>query len=428
MARVDPKGAALACFALVIGLGCVVNHNPKTGGGPLLHWNSDLRLIRSGVGASLLAVVVGLTNVEVLTLGEGSVTALALAPPDPDGEECGRRFPITAEAGDINGDGMDDVLVFDPSCYGNWVGIARGDGTFATRRWGDVLPEFPTNPFLFMSDLDLDGKREIISANSRGVFGLGNAGGVWRRFSGASFPGPPNLAETSTTAIAIGMNVPPSMLVFQRGEYLDFLPVLGSGAEMSLGAPIPRPQTPTRYLKPFMGYDHLVPVPGCDATAIGVGLFDRTVGEVPRRVQLINVYSETHKAEEFNVGIDVVAAVLVPRPSRSDAIVGLIGRAGDGHRFVVTRLADCSTFTKAADWPVEFDWRAVESPQGYSERQVPKQLGVRMVGLASHDGSTVDFIHYDGYDLRRFRASESGTWTLLHSRFALHADRKDLAW
>ena len=135
----------------------------KAGGGPLAYAASEVAVVREGPsGASLIAIVPGLRNVELIDSETGDVDVIL--PPQP-AEDC---YPVTIATGDLDGDSEIDVGIIDPVC-GNWIASASRTASLEGRLWTDFAPDIAPNGYLTISDIDGDGRSDVAAGYPQGL-------------------------------------------------------------------------------------------------------------------------------------------------------------------------------------------------------------------------------------------------------------------
>ena len=145
------------------------------------------------VNAVEAADVTGDGRADVVVSGGGNVPSsyLIVLSQTPDGSLAAPvrygsgDLPDAVEAADMNGDGLRDVVVLHTGFRMIGIYLQRADGSLAPEAARDGPSSFYNSTGLAMSDLDSDGRTDIIAANA----GAGRAPMVQRQLSG---PGPAN--------------------------------------------------------------------------------------------------------------------------------------------------------------------------------------------------------------------------------------------
>jgi hypothetical protein len=167
--------------------------------------------------------------------------------------------------------------------------------------------------------------------------------------------------------------------------------------------------------------------------ALGVGLFDLVAGSIPRQIQILSfpalqVEAGHYAVHEMPLDLDVTTIAAIERADRGDVIVGLMGVRGSEDFFVLVQMTTCAEGTVLADLEVEFDFRTAPTPGMYETTSIPKSKGVKFVTHRSTNPEVLSYVHYDGYDVRVFRARPTDAgWQLSAEKYPVHDERNDLA-
>lgn len=346
-------------------------------GGPLLYQNYDIRPI--GSTGSFSSVVIGFSTVEVLGLLEQSAPARAVEAP-PAMPPCD-RMPVAVVPGDYDGDGQLDLWTLE-ACGGNW--IALGSDYSVSMPAEEVLPPDP-GPQPYADYFDTSDGAVVVAGTSLGAHFLRRKGSVWSAPSWLAFPGPVSVMVAKPWVLLAPGEASSTDLQFivQGDEALHVVTVSDAGPfiERTLTQTIEPP-----YLRPFAAFEHLTTLNAsvCAGTALGIGLFSTYASNQPRRLQIIHPSGETFTVTEPAVGLDEVATIF-PLAYGGEAspieLLGLLGRRGTQHRFVLATLTNCSEFEALGELNVEFDLRTPPLPEGYADRFVPQTNGVRLVSF-----------------------------------------------
>jgi len=403
----------------------------RRGGGPLVAFNSYVEPIKLGDGEpAYVAIVPGLQAVEVL---RGSVErgfrAEVVAPPAAlDG--VGVPFPVAMTTADVSGDGILDILVFEPRSeppYDSrepWLALGRADGGFMAVVWTDYLPRVTVYHQLTAVTLDASGRPGVVVADqgAKNVVVLHEASRKW----------------TYLIESLVGYNHAPFVtrpaVVFPSAEWLGFQ-VLGSIARIPLSGPDTGQvallkQLPSDYLIPFEAFDPLIPLEmaGCGAIALGRGLFLQEAGAVPPSLQVLRVQESdgTFTAKEAMTGVEVTTFVPIRRARDGAYLVGIIGRAQGMDMMQVASIDRCGEGLRIlGSAPIDFSWRVIDAPPEHTD-PIPRLRGVILAAREIEGG--LEVVHYDGFDVRIFTATEADSWTPRTHRFSLHQRRTDASW
>jgi hypothetical protein len=409
------------------GVGTVSSHSGtvQQGAGTLVYPNVDLRVFpaKSPTTFAFAASVVGLTTVEVIREQNAIFKATPLTAPTV--ADCPARTPVAIAIADADLDGHPDALVFDPC--GNWIALNIDSDPVVGSAWSDVLPAMTTYPFL-----DL-----LQWPDQQHIFGAADLGGSLITLSDSRWTGPETVElpifGTQATALfakASGLTSAGSEDILAQGhQQMAALPVSTDG---TVGDPTVLKQSlQPPYLVPFDGFDALATVTdaACGTFALGVGILSPYSGSFPRTVQLLKFGQGTFGTTEIATGYDDITTIaVVPRAAEGDAMVGVYGTRGGDTIFGLWQVTQCSEATELAETPIEFDWRTPSAPGfGSNGPNVPKTNGVKIAAAVVGDG--LEFVHYDGFDVRVVRASSStGGWDLTEEKHVIHEDRQDLSF
>lgn len=400
---------------------------PVITGGTRVYPNTDLRTL-SYRDASLAFVTstAGLSTVEVIHGIDGGFEAVPIQSPPPEDHTCKTRMPVAVAVADLNADSVDDVLVFDPC--GNWIALGSPAGDFEPMPWTALLPAVPSYPFL--STLQTSMQSFVFAGLDSQLTQIAGTGGNWGTPTSQSLPSP-YLGDRVTDLWTVQeANLPTDgrRLLVQSDQELLAFAILGAagidGAQVTTFTQTIQPG----YLIPFDGFDHLssVSLPGCAPTALGVGVVPAAAGSFPRTLQRLTFQLGTFGTQEIPTGLESVTTIAVAqRESQGDALVIALGLKGGLDELVLWSM-DCQGMTELLQMPIEFSWRAPPAPQ-FGQAALAKTDGVKLVSMTS--GNEIDFAHYDGYDVRVFRAIEGAEgWRASEDKYSLHGSRDDLAY
>jgi hypothetical protein len=419
-----------------------------TGAGILTYRRDTLALLSDGsdrTSVRLVAQVMGLFTVEVLTelpSGGFSASPLADAPSLDAGEP---RFPIGVAVADVDGDGRNDVFVSDP--LGNWVAQGQSDGSFAGAA---PAPELATFPATSEPRFEPVGKTLVLLGTAGGdLFAASRQvpGGLWS--APAVTPDNPLIDMTipvcvtlPSEASATGKLICP--VYWGRYGKQFFLYDLSQIAQGIIPPPVAVAYTffPP-YVVPFDSFDHFehLPIPGCEGSLVGVGVFGDDVTSVPRRIERLTLDASSYTISELATPFDVITFDLVAE-ANGNAIAGVIGSSAAGSVFAAYRVTNCGDWVSLGSVPIDFDWRPVPAP-GFGDGTgpkdagvvVPKTDGVQLLGWRVSPGDASGsnryrFVHYDGYTMRVLTVGvTNGTASMASfdvAQYALHSNRSDL--
>jgi len=406
------------------------DHSNQTGAGTLLYVRHQLRELPAISGRpALVSVVVGLSNVEVLTEDEGGSFSVQSVAGPPAAGGCARS-PIQLAVNDVNGDGFGDLVVMD-TC-GNWLALADQNGGYRGVAIDPALAALETWESFAAITFD-DGTDALIGGADLGGT-LATRASTQEPFGPLQhFSVPPQVLVTPVMRTFSALEAWPDArggkaLLYQSRGALQVLQL--EGAELKVSRTLSQ-VVHAPYLVPFDGFDHLMPLEmaGCGAQALGVSLFSSDVEGVPRALQRLELGAATYEPNELSTSGEVVTFGAVVEAT--SAVVGLIERRGDGHAFVVYRITACQGFQKLGERPIDFDWR-MPPARAFSGGSVPRTAGVQLLGAQVTSGVAYRFYEYDGYVLRIFHVTLSAPTDLRANinveELSLHETRTDLAY
>lgn len=403
--------AALACSPQTNGAETATNEH-----GTLIPWNTSLVALDEA-GTRMAAVVVGLSNVELLTISSTDATPSVISPPSV--ATCSPRQPIAVAAGNLVQDDRVDVLVQDP-CHA-WA-ASGSDGSALE------LPALATFPVYADVRVIRIAQRSLLAAVAGGLHLLDLTTGETQQRSLAT----PDGARVTHAMIFQRRENGEGELVVQR---LGGLSLFSFDAEGTLSDEVPLQQQVAKpYLLPFDTFDSFafVTSPECPQGAIGIGAFINT--RVPRKLQLLELNAQqgtftTTEVDSPGEWDDILSVAVFPRRSAANTnYVGVIARQQQKHVFQLAELGGCKRWLPLLEADIDFVLRSPEAPawMGHPAR-VPITNHVTLMPHVEESASAVTFVHYDGYDLRRFRADLLDTWRLTATKVSLHEQRRDLA-
>jgi hypothetical protein len=400
-----------------------------------------MQLLSADGGLSFVAAITGLSNVEVLQEVDGGFSSIAITPPvmspEDAGVTCPARTPFGLAMSDVDGDGNQDAIVLDP-CGGNWVAL-EVNGGFKGVDWASVLPPITAKmPFIsaFSWGKNQGSGAILNSSQSGGYFLLRDPAGEWQSGPWFVLRFPTLLERVTDLLLAMppALNPSPEVqdLIFQGEGQFEVVELSGgySNFDALFQGTLSR-GFKTPYLTAFSALDHLASFGSstCGAIAAGVGVFDSQAGKVPRRLQLLKLGDLQGAAPvEVAPDFDVTTFAFVGGET-DEVLVGVIGNREGQDVFWLGRLAECERLEELAELPIEFDWRTPRTPGFGDTMYLQKTNGVKLLAARPDGQGNQRFVHYDGFDVRIFRASNvAGTWRLNEERYAIHADRLDLAF
>jgi VCBS repeat protein len=307
---------------------------------------------------------------------------------------AGCSSPLTTQTGDVNADGMQDVMILDSAC-GGWLAVRAQGGSWRTEAWERYLPLVPPAHYLFFQDLDGDGDPDVASATPAAVHGFTRIDAeTWQAFE-MSVPAP-NVNPLMARDIA---------LVTRHGDQ-TVLAVQQPGQLTLL-----RPSEPSRrpavlaqinleLLKAYEGFDQLSALPaieGCDSFALGVGFFVDS-GRAPKPLVRLGFLADGFEAARIATqGEQVIAVALVSHEDRE--FVGLIEGSEGGFSLEVLERTSCSGFETRVFQRISFDVEGV-----VALADTPEELAASSgeAFLARVVDGRLLFGHFDGVRLRRF--------------------------
>lgn len=391
--------------------------------GTLIYANNDLQKI--SVPTSPLAFVsrtVGLTNVELIQSSADGFRALEISAPPVD-RGCKKHEPVALAVGQVNDDAFDDVLVSD-AC-GSWVAFGSANGDFTAVPWSEVLPAIPAQPFLTSFETSVG--HSILTGTGEGFQQFLSVNGV----SSAVWVGLPHptLSALQVTDLFFRSDDTPAkqQLIVQSYRRMIRFPLDDGREGIDPTRGVVLTQSLQRgYFQPFEAFDHIanLGIPTCPKIALGVGQVVSNPGApFPRKLQRLVIHSDSFDTEDLPVNLDAVTTLsTLPRPTEADALVFLLGQQ-NGKHVASLWVHDCNSMRELSRFPVEFDWRTPPAA-AFGPGGIPRTNGVKFV--AQNLGTEVDFLHYDGYEVRVFRFSDDGlNWTGVEEKYNVHTARED---
>jgi hypothetical protein len=400
------------------------------GGGPILYWNQDLRLLDAKL-TRLVASVVGLSDVEVLTRAAGNWEATTLVAPDDLSGRCEPPFPVAVAVADADVDGLPDVLVFD-ACGGNWIALGRDDGSFDTLAWESVLPALQTVPYLATFDSPRL-KGSIIFAGSQVGAELLRpvAEGSTMPAEQVAWPGPFLSLPVTTLAIGTGStgDADEASIFVQGGAQLLELRSRNTGTTEVARTLVQEVEPP--YLAAFGAFNHLtsIELSDCGLLAAGTGLFGAAAMVTVENLQIIELNDARQKVHDVDLGLDVASFAVVHRLMRNDALIAVIGarKVAQGPVISLWRVSNCTDVERLLEASVEFDWRTPNQNSNGQIVPITKSLGLKVLAGWNEDRNELVVAHYDGFDVRTFiMVEKNATWSMVAEKQGLHAKRDDL--
>ena len=395
------------------------------GGGPIGYATSSLVPIplRRSTFAALIS---GLRNIEIVNLS--SLPPSILTARNPADGPC-VAFPVSMAAGDVNADGMDDILVMDPSC-GSWVGLGQSNGDVDGVAWGEVLPDI--GPRHFLSVVKVEERRPIVLSATEHVLAASHRQdtGPWKSWSHT-------LGQRTsqwlafTHIFAVRKNPTPGVeILFQTAGFLTPLQLRLTDDDVLVEPGADFAEEPSGgAIRAHAGFDHLVgfAADGCDIIAIGIGFYPSSAGNLPRRVSVLRRMGDRFVADELPFDCDAITFGITVQSS--DVFVGALTRCGDGVTANLMRLRECGRRAEVvARQRVEFDWRRPRAPPGSSPPTLRATDGIDMY-VETLESNAVRLATYDGFTIRTIVMQDEITkWSVREERFEMHATREDVAW
>lgn len=397
------------------------------GGGTFIPWNSQSVLVGSG---TLAAAVTGLSTVEVIAVAESSVEVREVIA-DQEGltaSNCGPREPMALALADMDGSGDADLVVQDPC--GSWVAERDSGGMYRPSRSALVDA---VGASLYMAPLR---RGAVLVLGNFDVLSVLEPGK--HRIASIGLPGVPLSLRVTRLFVPIAdfENGDSTTLLVQRKDGLVIIPVLNDALLQGEPGPVLEQHYERPYVRPFEAYDQLtdMSISGCPEMALGVGIFNVESGDVPRRLQAILLddaarSSGKYTATDFPNVQNVLAIAMsdAPAESRFLQLLAVIHTEKDAHLFSLLGRTGCAEWSTLSTRDIDFDIRSPPSPAWGEVANVPVTEYVVLVGALREDLRTVEFYHYDGYDLRVMSANAQ-TWEITQRIERLHDERDDLSY
>jgi hypothetical protein len=398
----------------------------------LIYPNVDLVQFRGeSAPRAFAAVVIGLSTVEVLKVGDDAWESEALCPPTSAGCSSEQCAPVALALADVDLDSKDDLLVFDTDC-GNWIAPDISGPSRTTLPWDQLMPELGPDYTLFVQDIDSNGVDEVVAANPDRVSVAAHNDG-WHVSYG--YPtGWPRMDHMRTTRLALAISRASSgerLLALQRGSLMQVYPFEWDQDEI-LGQPELWQQENLEYEKPYSGFDHFteISLENCDVFAVGIGLFEITAGPVPRELQVLRQTAGGFSSETLTTVAEVEHFTVLRSLSEERYFVILFERQASGQEILqLAELTECDHWKTLESFEIEFDWRTIDNPEYFRELRYPQTLGVKLAAWLSQDERSIDLTHYDGFSVRSFHLNldlESKAWTLQSTTQTVYETRADL--
>jgi hypothetical protein len=330
--------------------------------------------------------------------------------------------------GDVNVDGLDDILVMDPAC-GNWVAVGEPDGGFRSGPWKEILPDLA--PQFFLDIVNVAPRRPMVMTATEfwiaAVYRQDDGQWQnWERQYGEGFV--PWLSFTHMFGIRNQSFVDVEVL-FQRRSILKRFGLDASAGTLHVNQE--QDLNEELYgvaLRPHDGYDHFVGFTqdACDIVAFGVGLYPKSAGPLPRKIVALRRMADGFVAQELSFDCDTITFGTAARSS--DVFVGALGRCGNQTTVQLGRLRDCGQDIEiVARRDVEFDWRTPPAPPYQTDPTLRRTDGIDLFMEALETGGA-RFTSYDGFTLRTIVAEEGSSWSMREETHQVHAKREDVAW
>jgi len=394
--------------------------------GTLIYANNDLQKISLPTApVAFVSRTVGLTTVELIQSSANGFRASEISAPPVD-NGCNEHEPVALAVGHMNDDRFEDVLVSDPC--GSWVAFGSANGDFTAVPWSNVLPPIPAFPFLMA--FETSAGHSVLTGTGGGFEQFLRVDGV----SSAVWVGLPNptLSALQVTNLMFrsddtSSNSKHQLIVQGYRRMVRFSLDHGrEGIDATRGV-ILNQSLQRGYFQPFEAFDHIanLGIPACPGIALGVGLVASNPGtQFPRRLQRLLIHSESFDTEDLPINLDAVTSLsILPRPTEADALVFVVGQQ-NGKAVASLWVHDCNSIRELSRFPIEFDWRTPHATV-FGPGGIPRTNGVKFV--AQNLGTEVEFLHYDGYDVRAFRFKEEVlNWTGVEEKYNVHMAREDV--
>ena len=396
-------------------------------GGIMVYWNTDLRVVEdvSLRPRTVVAAVIGLSIAERLSIDDQGIAVSAL--PQPVGSRCDGRTPVALVACDVDGDEKRDVFVHDP-CGSYVVLDVLGTAPKATNA-AEYFPNDNAYPFLEVNESDPD-RPTLVQGMlfSYSFYGPDADGSRWNMLATLSADPWPTAELTRGTVPADR----PGLWLVQERTALMVVSISGD-AEPEIRRFVQREIKPP-YVVPFDTFDHLdfLGSGTCGTVAIGVSQFE-DAPNAPRSAILLTLpedggQSEGFEAEEVIAGGEVVTVAAGRLDEAERMVLGVLINEDDSFVFEAYEYVLCGSLRRMGRQRVDFDVRHVPTPGYYESSERPFTNGVKLAALADKEARTVVFVHYDGYDVRRFTVVVSGAaWTISERIDHVHDTRSDLS-
>jgi hypothetical protein len=155
-------------------------------------------------------------------------------------------------------------------------------------------------------------------------------------------------------------------------------------------------------LKPFLRFDQLAPLrlPGCEAFAIGIGVFGTEAHYKSRNRQLLSASGpDEFTATTLQTTLEETQALTLLLDQQGRPVVVSIGSSGGRSQIEASLLDSCNSLQVLAIGDIEFDWRTPSAPEEFTDPNLP-HLGIKLQAFEVSPG-VIRAIHYDGFTLRQ---------------------------
>jgi hypothetical protein len=362
------------------------------GSATLLYWHTDLSSLGSCGGDALLVALTPHAN-KVELLRKTSRGDISVEPLVPASSSC-TPSPVQMAVTDVDGDGLDDVVVMDSGDCGNWYALQGDACRFSAHSWSEAFPPIAAMPWMAAWSDPSSGRRRLLAASYGNVGIMEHAAGDsrWHALAPPPIVNDDVIGQTDASDVAVFMQDPIAAndaILFQEGNGAAALVAIveqPTTMATTLASSVPFGQERLQYLQPFQDLDQLkiVTDPTCGQFGLGFGAFAPSVGTVPRRLQLIRFDQTGYSTAELRK--DDGRSLAVTTGEDGAPLVAIVAADATSSARVLSMCSvnACSTLTcaTATDFPLD----PAEDPSS-NDALIFIEADSGGVDLISYDGS-----------------------------------------